>query len=191
VSRPTVFSQLLHDLGGAAWFGGSLMGLAGVNGAADAVSDPTERPRVAAAGWGRWAPLNFVAVGAHVIGGLGLVIANRDRVAKQAGVRSNSIIKTIVTLLALAATAYSGLLGAKVAKAGNVPASGSVEPNSATPDEVADAQRQLRALQYALPALTGTIVGLGAQQSQQQRPELQAEGRFRRLVNETTSRARG
>ncbi len=34
-------ARTLHDLGLAAWFGGSLMGAAGVNGAAAVVEDPT------------------------------------------------------------------------------------------------------------------------------------------------------
>jgi len=44
------FVRSLHDLGAAAWFGGSLMGALGVNGAAAEVRDPTDRARVAAAG---------------------------------------------------------------------------------------------------------------------------------------------
>ncbi len=44
----------LHDLGAAAWFGGSLMGALGGNGAAAQVRDPTDR--VAAAGWRKWTP---------------------------------------------------------------------------------------------------------------------------------------
>jgi len=44
----------LHDLGAAAWLGGSLMGALGVNGAAAQVRDPTDRARVAATGWRKW-----------------------------------------------------------------------------------------------------------------------------------------
>ena len=40
-------ARTLHDLGLAAWFGGSLMGATGVNGAAAVVEDPTQRR----AGW--------------------------------------------------------------------------------------------------------------------------------------------
>jgi hypothetical protein len=49
-------ARTLHDVGLAAWFGGSLMGAAGVNGAAAAVHEPTERLRVASTGWARWTP---------------------------------------------------------------------------------------------------------------------------------------
>src|SRR6185437_14501773 len=51
-SRNTVVRSL-HDLGAAAWFGGSLMGAVGVNGAAGAVRDPQDRARVASVGWAK------------------------------------------------------------------------------------------------------------------------------------------
>ncbi|MER7437510.1 hypothetical protein ABT341_22660, partial [Pseudonocardia alni] len=44
-------ARTLHDVGLAAWFGGSLMGVTGLNGALDAVGDPAERERLAGAGW--------------------------------------------------------------------------------------------------------------------------------------------
>ena len=60
-SRNTVIRSL-HDLGAAAWFGGSLMGAVGLNGAADAVRDPQDRARVASLGWAKWAPVNAAAI---------------------------------------------------------------------------------------------------------------------------------
>src|SRR4029450_9864311 len=52
-------ARTLHDLGLAAWFGGSLMGATGVHGAAAVVADPPPRLRVADSGWARWTPLNL------------------------------------------------------------------------------------------------------------------------------------
>ena len=43
----STLARSLHDVGGAAWFGGSLMGAVGVNGAAAEVSEPGQRARVA------------------------------------------------------------------------------------------------------------------------------------------------
>ena len=43
-SRNTLVRSL-HDLGAAAWFGGSLMGAVGVNGAAASCAIPTIVPR--------------------------------------------------------------------------------------------------------------------------------------------------
>lgn len=160
----------LHDVGAAAWFGGSLMGAVGVNGAADAVRDPQDRARTAAMGWAKWTPVSALAIGAHLAGGAAVLYANRGRAKHQAGVTSNTVAKLALTGAALAATVYSGLLGAKVAQGDGHPVDGATDPDAATPDDVAAAQRRLRYLQWALPALTGAIVVLGAQQGEQQRP---------------------
>lgn len=168
-SRNTLIRSL-HDLGAAAWFGGSLMGAVGVNGAAASVRDPGDRAKVAAIGWGKWAPVNAMAIGAHLIGGAGILYANRGRAKHQAGVTSNTVTKIVVTGAALGATVASGLLGAKAAQGEGHSVEGATEPSPTTPDDVAAAQRQLRYLQGALPILTGAIVALGAQQGEQQRP---------------------
>lgn len=168
-SRNTVVRSL-HDLGAAAWFGGALMGAVGVNGAAAAARDSKDRARLAAVGWAKWAPVNAVAIGAHLIGGAGVLYANRHRAKKQSGVTSNTVAKVLLTGAALGATAYSGVLGSKTAEGDGHPAAGATEPSASTPDDVATAQQQLRYLQWALPLLTGAIVILGAQQGEQQRP---------------------
>jgi hypothetical protein len=167
--RNTVL-RVMHDLGGAAWFGGSLMGAVGLNGAASDVADPSDRARVSAAGWARWAPVNAAAVGVHLIGGLGLLLANKGRVAAQSGTGANTIAKTALSAVAAGVTAYSGMLGSKVAKAGQTHAQAATTPSDHTPPEVSGAQRQLQFTQWAIPVLTGAIMVLGAQQGEQQRP---------------------
>jgi hypothetical protein len=168
-SRNTVVRSL-HDVGAAAWFGGSLMGATGVNGAAAAVRDPRDRARTAAVGWAKWAPVSALAIGAHLVGGAGILYANRGRAKHQTGVRSNTVAKIALTGAALGATVYSGVLGAKAAQGDGHSVEGATDPSSTTPDDVAAAQQQLRYLQWALPVLTGALVVLGAQQGEQQRP---------------------
>jgi hypothetical protein len=168
-SRNTLVRSL-HDLGAAAWFGGSLMGAVGVNGAGAAVRDSQDRARVAAVGWAKWAPVNAVAIGAHLIGGGAILYANRGRAKHQSGVRSNTVAKIAVTGAAVGATVYSGILGAKTAQGDGHSVEGATDPSTGTPKDVAAAQKQLRYLQWALPVLTGAIVVLGAQQGEQQRP---------------------
>ena len=162
--------RALHDLGAAVWFGGALMGAVGLNGASSAVSDPLDRAPVASAGWARWAPVSAAAIAAHLVGGMGLLLANRGRVRDQAGVSANTTVKALLTVTAVGTTAYSGVLGATVAKAGAVPAAGGTTPSHGTPADVAAAQQKLRALQWITPALTGMVVALGSQQGEQQRP---------------------
>lgn len=170
MSTRNTFVRSLHDLGAAAWFGGSLMGAVGVNGAAAAVRDSHDRARVAAVGWGKWAPVNAVAIAAHLIGGGAILRANRGRAKHQAGVTSNTVAKVAVTGAALGATVASGVLGAKVAQGDPKPVAGATDPAAATPGDVSAAQRQLRYLQWGLPILTGAVLVLGAQQGEQQRP---------------------
>jgi hypothetical protein len=176
-SNRNTIVRSLHDLGAAAWFGGSLMGAVGVNGASKDVSNPVERTKISSFGWARWAPYSAVAIGAHLVGGGGLLLAHRDRVRNQSGVGANTIVKTVLTAAALGTTAYSGVLGAKLAKTGAdaYTESGTV-PSEATPDDVARIQQQLRILQWTTPVLTGALVVLGAQQGEQQRPQERVRG---------------
>ncbi len=172
----------MHDVGLAAWFGGSLMGAAGLNSAAGELDDPRQRARVANAGWARWTPINLAAIGAHTAGGIVLTRANRARMATQGGVAGATRLKALLTLAALGATAYSRVLGQKVISAGDVPVGAGAEPTAATPPEVEGAQRQLRYLQWTIPALTGGLVLLGALMGEQQRPSEVGRGVVRRLV---------
>jgi hypothetical protein len=184
MSERNTVVRSLHDLGLAAWFGGSLAGAVGINGAAADVADRNQRLRVATAGWGRWSPVNLAAVGAHLVGGLGLLYANKGRVAAQQGVRASTITKLALTGAALGATAWSGALGAKLAQYDGVPVEGGTEPAPATPPEAAAAQRQLQKLQWAIPALTGAVVVLTSVHGEQQRPDQQLAGFLRRPVEQ-------
>jgi hypothetical protein len=174
-NRNTVIRSL-HDVGAAGWFGGALMGAVALNGASKDISDPAERTRIAAAGWARWAPVSAAAIAAHLAGGAGLLLAHRGRVRGQAGVGANTAVKTALTAAALTATAYSGLLGAKLGREGDVAAEGGTVPGDGTPEDVAATQQRLRILQWATPVLTGMLVILGAQQGEQQRPGQQLRG---------------
>jgi hypothetical protein len=170
MSERNTVVRSLHDLGLAAWFGGSLAGAVGINGAAADVTDPTQRLRVANAGWGRWSPVSLGAIGAHLVGGAGLLYANKTRVGGQKGVAASTVTKLALTAAALGATAWSGALGAKLAEYDGAPVEGGTEPSAATPAEAAAAQRQLKVLQWVIPALTGGLVVLTALHGEQQRP---------------------
>ena len=174
-------SRSLHDLGLATWFGGSLMGAVGLNGAAADVEEPRQRLRVATAGWNRWTPVNLAGIAAHVAGGAVLLGANKGRVASQQGVAKATVIKTALTGAALAATAWSRALGAKLEEAGEVPVEGGTDPSGDTPQDVAKAQRQLKVLQWVIPALTGAVLVLNARMGEQQRPAQVTGGLLGRL----------
>ncbi|BCJ57510.1 hypothetical protein [Micromonospora endophytica] len=160
----------MHDLGLAAWFGGSLMGAFGVNGAAARIDDSTKRLPVAATGWARWTPVNAAAIGAHLAGAVGELVTESPRMAAQRGVGRASTVKTALTVGALAVTGYSRLLGKRLERGGMPSVEGVTEPNQQTPVEVASAQRQLKMLQWAIPALTGALIVVTAYMGEQQKP---------------------
>jgi CBS domain-containing protein len=169
-STDNTVARTLHDVGLAAWFGGSLMGAVGLNGAAGAVDPADQRLRVANAGWARWTPVNLAGIAAHIAGGSVLLVANKGRLAGQRGVATATIAKTALTGLALAATGYSRVLGAKLQRVGDTPVEGGTTPTSGTPEEVAKVQRQLGVLQWVIPGLTGATLVLNAKMGEQQRP---------------------
>jgi hypothetical protein len=136
VSTDNTVACALHDRGLAAWFGGSLMGATGLNGAAAVVQDPTQRLRVANTGWARWTPLNLAGIAAHLAGGAVLLAGNKGRLAGQQGVAAASTAKTALTVAALGTTAYARVLGKKLERAGDIPVEGGTTPNPATPDKV-------------------------------------------------------
>jgi hypothetical protein len=160
----------LHNIGLAAWFGGSLMGAVGLNGATAAAAAPRERLRLASLGWAKWAPVQGAALLAHGIGGVGLIGANKTRLAVQGESRTNTTWKIVVTALAGTTTLYSALLGRTINNHQGEPTDGVTEPAEGTSDRLASAQRHQRILQWATPALTLVMIVLAAQQGEQQRP---------------------
>jgi hypothetical protein len=181
MTADNTLSRSLHDVGLAAWFGGSLMGAVGLNGAAADVEEPKQRLRVANAGWNRWTPVNLAGIAAHVAGGAVLLGANKGRLTSQQGVGRATLVKTALTGAALAATAWSRALGAKLDQAGEIPVEGGTDPSGDTPQDVATAQRQLKVLQWVIPALTGAVLVVNARMGEQQRPAQVTGGLLGRL----------
>jgi hypothetical protein len=136
---------------------------------------------VATSGWNRWTPVNLTGIAAHLAGGTVLLGANKGRVASQQGVGRATVIKTALTGAALAATAWSRALGAKLDRACEVPVQGGTDPSGDTPEDIAKAQRQLKLLQWVIPALTGAVLVVNARMGEQQRPAQVTGGLLGRL----------
>lgn len=168
-SRQTVLRSM-HDLGLFAWFGGGLMGTVGLNGGAAKANDPAERLRLASLGWAKFNPVLYAAVLVQAVGGLGLIAGNKARLAVQPEARTNTAVKVGLELLAGAVSVYSSIQGARILRHADEGATGVTEPGPSSSPQLASAQRQLKVLQSVLPLLTGTLIVLGAQQGEQQRP---------------------
>ncbi|MCS5713287.1 hypothetical protein NVV95_01835 [Herbiconiux sp. CPCC 205716] len=179
MSERNTLVRSLHDLGLAAWFGGTLMGAVGLNGATAKAHDPAERLALSSLGWAKWAPVQLTALAAHAIGGAGLILGNKGRLAAQPEARTNTNVKLTITLVAAGASLYSGLLGAKMGKSAHEGTEGVTEPSPDASTSLKAAQTKQRALQWLIPALTGTLIVMAAQQGEQQRP---AAGWLHRLT---------
>jgi hypothetical protein len=178
----STLSHSLHDLGLSAWFGGTLANAVALNRAASQAGDSSRVGAVANAGWDAWTPVNAVAIGAHLAGSVGMLARDAGRMSAQQGVGSMALLKTALTVGALGATGYSRILGRKVSKHADVPAESGTSPTAITPREVAAAQKQLRLLQWAVPAMTGALVVVSSFASEQMRPEEVRRGKVQRFI---------
>lgn len=185
MTRRSTLTRSLHDLGLAGWFGSVLLTAVSANRAVGDARDPDDVARVTNGLWRRWRPANAALVAMHLVGGFGVLLSNRGRLAHQRGVGTATIAKTAVTLAAAGTSAYAAVLGERIDDAGTVPMQDATTPTGATPDDVAGAMRQLAVLQWAIPALTGVVIVLGALQGEQQRPMSVVAGTLDRL-NPTT-----
>jgi hypothetical protein len=176
-------SRSLHDVGLAAWFGGTLANAVALNPAAAQAEGNHSTGAVANTGWNRWTPVNAAAIALHVAGSVGQLAGNQGRVANQEGVGSMVLTKTALTAAALGATAYSRVLGKKVSQQVSVPAHSGTEPAPTTPKAVANAQRQLSVLQWVVPALTGALVVVSSFAGEQQRASEVQKGILGRLTS--------
>ncbi|GAB3605201.1 hypothetical protein GCM10027413_06100 [Conyzicola nivalis] len=170
MSQRNTLVRSMHDLGLAAWFGGSLMGTVGLNGGAATAKSPAERLAISSRGWAKWAPVQLAAIAVHGIGGLGLIAGNKTRLVGQQEARTNTVIKIVITGLAGASTLASGLVGTKMGEHAAEGGEGVTEPGAGSSTELSSAQRMQKVLQWTTPLLTSVLIVLAAQQGEQQRP---------------------
>lgn len=188
--KTNTLARTLNDVGLAAWFGGSLFGASALNPASREL-EASASLRAADSAWGRWTPLNAMAIAAHLAGSTALTWGNKSRLKGQRGVASTAALKAALTAAALGATAWSRVLGQRVMEheasvtsqaVGEPAPEDAVTPAPRTPEGVASAQRQLRLLQWAIPALTGAMTVATAVMGEQQRPTRVARGLLQRLA---------
>ncbi|MBF4573416.1 hypothetical protein ITJ64_12895 [Herbiconiux sp. VKM Ac-1786] len=107
---------------------------------------PTGRLSLSSLGWAKWAPVQLTAIVAHGIGGAGLILGNKGRLAAQPEARTNTVVKLTITLVAAGASLYSGLLGAKMGENAGEGTEGVTEPSPDASAALKAAQTKQRAL---------------------------------------------
>ncbi|PZF66194.1 hypothetical protein DEI81_00745 [Curtobacterium sp. MCBD17_013] len=178
----------IHDLTAAAWFGGSLMGAIGLNGAAARAKDPEERTRLTTIGWRRWGPIQTGAVVLHLLADLDVTAHNAPRSAVQHGMHRINTYKAVVTLVGAGVTLWTAVVGNRYGKLVEAdarkgqPAAGATEPAPGTSPELARVQRKLQRLQWLQAIFGGWIIVVGAKEGEMQRPHNVAKGVVRKAL---------
>ncbi len=152
-----------HLVTNAAWFGGTLFGAVGLNPAARRPDTERERVEVAGTGWEKWGPVQGAAIGLHLLSGLAIVADNRSRVVAHPPTTVAVVAKTALTAAAVASTAAAWLYGDRLGKASGE------DGHPRDPEAAEESRRKLAWLQWATPALTGSLLVLDAQLGEQQR----------------------
>ena len=185
-----VLAQAVHDLGAALWFGGAVMGVAGVNKSGNDLRDPLDKVRVAESAWQRFAPVEWAGVAAVLLAGSQLTRASSGRLATQHGWARAGGTKAAVAVAGAAATAFAAYSGQRIgqlteqaaASGRSVDVQDASTPNAQTPPELATWQRRQRVSQVLVPLLSGANVVLNAYLVQTYRPGATARGLVRTLL---------
>ncbi len=157
--------QAVHDLGTALWFGGSVMGIAGVNKSGSDLTTGIDKVRVASSAWSRFQPAQFGGIAATLITGLQLTRSNSQRLALQKGYASVGALKAALTVAGAGATAYAAYSGAQIGKLaeqaarnGDLEVKDATLPSAGTPAEIKKWQARQRVTQAAVPTLAGAVI---------------------------------
>ncbi len=185
-----VVAQAVHDLGSALWFGGTVMGAAGVNKSGADLSQGIDRIRVASAAWGRFAPAQWAGIGATLVAGLQLTRAGGRRIALQEGFASVGALKAGIAVVGAGATAYASYCGARITalaleaeqRGTTIEVKDATIPTAATPPEIAAWQRRQRLTQFAVPVLAGANIVCNSWLVQSYRAGATAKGVLGRLL---------
>jgi uncharacterized membrane protein len=183
-------AQAVHDLGSALWFGGSTMGVVGVNASGRDLKDGADRIRVASSAWRRFAPVQWAGITATLLAGLQLTRVSGRRIALQEGFATVGTTKAALAVAGTAATAYAAYCGNRIAKAAAdaedrgepIDVADATTPTEHTPQAIAKWQRQQRIVQYLGPVLAGANIAAGSQLAQSYRTGATIKGALGRLL---------
>ncbi len=182
-------TQAVHDLGTALWFGGAVMGIAGVNKSGSDLTTGIDKVRVASSAWGRFAPVEWAGIAATLVTGLQLTRSNTQRLALQEGYARVGAVKAALTVAGAGATAYAAYTGGKIGQLAEKAADGgaldvkdATLPSAGTPPEIAKWQGRQRFAQAAVPTLAGGVIVCNAWLVQSYRLGATAKGLLGRLL---------
>ena len=183
-------AQAVHDLGSAVWFGGSVMGVAGVNKSGEDLASHIDKVRVANSAWSRFGPEEWAGIAATLAAGLRLTQVGKGRIALQQGFGRTGSVKAAVAVTGAAATAWSTYCGTRIGKLAEaahaqgqpVDVHDATIPSTGTPPEIAKWQKRQRVAQTLVPVLSGMNIVLGSYLVQSYRSGATAKGVLHRVL---------
>ena len=155
--------NIIHDLGTAVWWCGSLMGTFAMNPAVEVLDDPEERGKMVDEGWARFQPY---AVAGFIGAGISHFIMRRNPPKRPTETYKNvSRLKDVLFLVAAVANVASLALGeysTHYEEDAYTPMESATTPTEETPEPVEKAQQGLSVSSWA-QILTGIgIIAAGA-----------------------------
>lgn len=183
-------AQAAHDIASALWFGGAVMGVAGVNKSGSDLSVGQDRIAVAASAWNRFAPAEWASIATVLVTGAQLTRSSSHRLALQRGYASTGALKVAFVLAGAATTAYATYAGQKIAQAAHaaeqrgepVSVKDATIPTASTPADVAKWQRRQRIAQFLPVVCAGGNIVCNAQLVQSYRLAATARGVLGRIL---------
>jgi putative copper export protein len=183
-------AQAVHDLGSALWFGGTVMGVAGVNKSGSDLTQGIDRIRVASAAWRRFAPAQWAGIAATLLAGLRLTQVGGRRVALQEGFGRVGAVKAGLAVAGAGASAYAAYSGSRIGKLAEesvqqgrpLEVEDATIPMPTTPSEIATWQRRQRVTQFVVPLLAGANIVCNSWLVQSYRTGSTLKGVARRLL---------
>jgi uncharacterized membrane protein len=146
-SDPLAYTaRALHDVGLAAWLGGSLYGKFALNPAVQAIDKKTERGKVVNAAWNGYNVVNALSLGAVTVGWLGARFTEARPQNLSDTERALALAKDGLVVTVVITGVLSGIQGGRLAKQapeGAVPIESGTVAAPETPPEAAKIQRSL------------------------------------------------
>jgi uncharacterized membrane protein len=139
-------TRAAHDLGLAAWLGGSMFGKFALNPATKVVTEKRDRGKVTNAAWNGYNLINTLSLAAVTAGWLGARVTETNPARTGGREETLSKVKDGLVVASLVTGAANGIQGARLAKQapeGAVPIESGTEPAVETPPEAARIQRSL------------------------------------------------
>ena len=162
----------LHDIAGAAWFGGNLFGVAALNGGVRAAHNPHERGAVLNQTWENFAPYSVAS--ALTFGATWATIRLTDPRLSDEPFQTIARVRDWLTVGAVAGTITAGALNRVIAserrvpvESGTTPIEGADDEAENTPEHIARAQRAMRFVAAADLVLGAGLLATGAVLEQQ------------------------